>query len=87
MTGNGISGGGPANGTTLASGYRVAMVSGALEVSARLATAEELDLLVRVLEANKMLWTNSGKIQPRPKPKIEFIDELPSQEAHTAKRA
>jgi hypothetical protein len=39
------------------------------------------------LEANKMLWTNSGKIQPRPKPKIEFIDELPSQEAHTAKRA
>jgi hypothetical protein len=91
MTGNGISGGGPANGTTLASGYRVAMVSGALEVSARLATAEELDLLVRVLEANKMLWTNSGKsepkIQPKPKPKLEFIDELPSQEAHTAKRA
>jgi hypothetical protein len=48
-----------------ASGYRVAMVSGALEVSARLATAEELDLLVRVLEANKMLWTNSGSSEPK----------------------
>ena len=35
------------------------MVRGALEVSARLASAEELNLLVKVLEANKILWTNS----------------------------
>jgi hypothetical protein len=64
------------------SGYRVAMVSGALEVSARLATAEELNLLVRVLEANKSLWANSVKSEPNllsRKFKIDFPDELPSQ--------
>ena len=66
------------NGAT--SGYRVAMVSGALEVSARLATAEELDLLVRVLEANKILWTNSVTSAPNllsRKSHIDFPDELP----------
>jgi len=74
-----------------ASGYRVAMVSGALEVSARVASAEELDLLVRVLEANKILWTNSGKSEPKlqlkTKPKIEFLDEVLSQEPEAAKKA
>jgi hypothetical protein len=67
------------------------MVSGALDVSARLANAEELDLLVRVLEANKMLWTDSGKsepkIQPKPKPKIELLDESPSQATQAIKPA
>lgn len=95
MSGNGIAAsGGPAvssHGTTGASGYRVAMVSGALEVSARVASAEELDLLVRVLEANKILWTNSGKSEPKiqlkAKPKIELFDEVPSQEPEAAKKA
>ena len=95
MSGNGIAtSGGPAvssHGTTGASGYRVAMVSGALEVSARVASAEELDLLVRVLEANKILWTNSGKSEPKiqlkTKPKIELFDEVPSQEPEAAKKA
>jgi hypothetical protein len=36
-----------------ATGYRVSLVPGALEVSARLASNEELDILVKVLEANK----------------------------------
>jgi hypothetical protein len=67
------------------------MVSGALEVSARVASAEELDLLVRVLEANKILWTNSGKNEPkiqlRAKPKIDLLDEVPSQEHEAAKKA
>src|SRR5215813_8412046 len=63
MSGNGITSSGGAN-----SGYRVAMVSGALEVSARLATAEDLDLLVRVLEANKILWTPSGTSEPNLQP-------------------
>jgi hypothetical protein len=40
------------------------MVRGALEVSARLASAEELNLLVKVLEANKILWTNSVTSEP-----------------------
>jgi hypothetical protein len=95
MSGNGIAAsGGPAvslHGTTGASGYRVAMVSGALEVSARVASAEELDLLVRVLEANKILWTNSVKSEPKiqlkTKPKIELFDEVPSQEPEVAKNA
>jgi hypothetical protein len=68
------------------SGYRIAMVSGALEISARLASAEELDLLVRVLEANKMLW--SGTSEPNllsRKLKIDFLDE-PSEAAQAAKR-
>jgi hypothetical protein len=38
---------------TASSGYRVALVPGALEVSARLASNDELDILVKVLEANK----------------------------------
>ena len=77
------------NGAT--SGYRVAMVSGAtLEVSARLATAEELNLLVRVLEANKILWTNSATSKPNllsRKFKIDFPDELPLSGGTAAKRA
>jgi hypothetical protein len=36
-----------------ATGYRVSLVPGALEVSARLASNEELEILVKVLEANK----------------------------------
>jgi hypothetical protein len=93
MSGNGIAASGglsvSSHGTTGASGYRVAMVSGALEVSARVASAEELDLLVRVLEANKILWINSGKSEPKIqlKPKIELFDEVPSQEPEAAKKA
>jgi hypothetical protein len=77
MSGNEIiSGGG------MTSGYRVAMVSGAIEISARLATLEELNLLVRVLEANKILWTISATSEPNllsRKFKRDFLDELPSQ--------
>lgn len=43
---------GATNGAT-ATGYRVSLVPGALEVSARLASNEELEILVKVLEANK----------------------------------
>ena len=46
---------GPAAGATgvTATGYRVSLVPGGLEVSARLASNEELAILVKVLEANK----------------------------------
>ena len=44
---------GTATASTGATGYRVSLVPGALEVSARLASNEELDILVKVLEANK----------------------------------
>jgi hypothetical protein len=82
MSGNGITSSGGAG-----SGYRVAMVSGALEVSARLGTLEELNLLVRVLEANKILWTNSATSEPNSlsrKFKRDFPDELPFEAAERA---
>jgi hypothetical protein len=89
MSGNGIASGagasGSANGATTASGYRVSMAGGALEVSARLATPEELELLVKVLEANKVLWAGApvaaGPSLPKAKPKIEFLDGAPAQKA------
>ena len=74
MSGNGIAASGGAT-----SGYRITIVSGALEVSARLATAEELNLLVIVLQANKILWTNSVTSEPNllsRKSQIDFPDEL-----------
>jgi hypothetical protein len=44
-----------------ATGYRVSLVPGGLEVSARLASNEELATLVKVLEANKgSLGRSSG---------------------------
>ena len=42
-------------------GYRVSLVPGALEVSARLASNEELDILVKVLEANKGSLTRAAR--------------------------
>jgi hypothetical protein len=52
----------PAGGTTVSSPdmegagapscYRVSLVSGSLEVSARLKNADDLELLINVLEAN-----------------------------------
>jgi hypothetical protein len=35
--------------------YRVSVLSGSLEVSARLKSADDLELLMRVLEANKVI--------------------------------
>jgi hypothetical protein len=45
--------------------YRVSLLSGSLEVSARLKSADDLDLLVRVLEANKALFTKAEKLEPQ----------------------
>jgi hypothetical protein len=39
--------------------YRVSVVSGSLEVSARLKSADDLELLMKVLEANKALFTKA----------------------------
>ena len=41
------------SGASAISGYRIGLLPGALEVSARLASNDELDILVKVLEANK----------------------------------
>ena len=45
-----------ANGAGAPSCYRVSVVSGSLEVSARLKNADDLELLLKVLEANKGLF-------------------------------
>jgi hypothetical protein len=42
-------------------GYRISIFPTALEISARLATAEELQTLVRVLQANATIWETVTK--------------------------
>jgi hypothetical protein len=54
--------------------YRVSALSGALDVSARLKNADDLEILMKVLEVNKALFskddrsTNSEAIGTRPEP-------------------
>jgi hypothetical protein len=43
--------------------YRLSVVSGSLEVSARLKSADDLELLLKVLEANKTLFTKADRSQ------------------------
>jgi hypothetical protein len=51
-----------ATGATAApSCYRLSVLSGSLEVSARLKNADDLELLVKVLEANKGLFTKADQ--------------------------
>jgi hypothetical protein len=54
-----------ASSTAAPSCYRVSLLSGSLEVSARLKSADDLDLLVRVLEANKTLFTKAENLEPQ----------------------
>jgi hypothetical protein len=51
----------PASEAVSPSCYRVSVLSGSLEVSARLRNADDLDLLLRVLEANKVLFTKTDR--------------------------
>lgn len=46
----------PATGAAAPTGYRISILPAALEVSARLATAEELQILVKILQANAAIW-------------------------------
>ena len=41
--------------------FRVSVLSGSLEVSARLNNADDLETLVRVLEANKVLFSKEDR--------------------------
>ena len=49
-----------AGGPAAPSCYRVSVVSRSLEVSARLKNANDLELLLKVLEANKGLFSKEG---------------------------
>lgn len=58
-----------ATGTVPPTGYRVSISPSALEVSARLATAEELQVLVKVLQANAAILasaTNKAQFNSEP---------------------
>ena len=50
--------------TAAPSCYRVSVLSGSLEISARLKNADDLELLMRVLQANKALFTKADKLEP-----------------------
>jgi hypothetical protein len=50
------------NGAGAPSCYRVSVISGSLEVSARLKNADDLELLMKVLEANKALFTKTERL-------------------------
>jgi hypothetical protein len=50
-----------AGSTAAPSCYRVSVVSGSLEVSARLKNADDLELLLKVLEANKGLFAKADQ--------------------------
>ena len=54
----------PATAAVAPTGYRVSILPGALEVSARLASAEELKALVNLLQANIAVWANATKSDP-----------------------
>jgi len=49
-----------------ASCYRLSVMSGLLEVSARLKSAHDLELLLKVLEANKGLYTKADRSEREP---------------------
>ena len=42
--------------------YRISVISGSLEVSARLKNADDLELLMKVLDANKSLFTKTEQL-------------------------
>jgi hypothetical protein len=42
--------------------YRVSLFSGLLEVSARLKSADDLELLMNVLEANKLVFAKTDRL-------------------------
>ena len=53
----------PVNGGVAApSCYRISFLSGSLEVTARLKSGDDLELLVKVLEANKALFTKADRL-------------------------
>ena len=59
--------------TAAPSCYRVSVLSGSLEVSARLKSAHDLELLMRVLEANKVLFTKANRLEPENSAKMDRL--------------
>jgi hypothetical protein len=53
---------GTVGGPAAPSCYRVSLLSGSLEVTARLKSVDDLDLLVKVLEANRALFVKADRL-------------------------
>ena len=53
---------GTVGGPSAPSCYRVSSLSGSLEVTARLKSVDDLDLLVKVLEANRILFARADRL-------------------------
>jgi hypothetical protein len=51
----------PASSAAHPTGYRISIFPAAVEISARLASAEELQMLVKVLQANAAIWESATK--------------------------
>jgi hypothetical protein len=51
----------PAPSAANPTGYRISIFPAAVEISARLASAEELQMLVKVLQANAAIWETATK--------------------------
>jgi hypothetical protein len=51
----------PAPSAVQPTGYRISIFPAAVEISARLASAEELQMLVKVLQANAAIWESATK--------------------------
>jgi hypothetical protein len=51
----------PAPSAAHPTGYRISIFPTAVEISARVASAEELQALVKVLQANAALWESATK--------------------------
>jgi len=57
--------------------YRVSFVSGSLEVTARLKSTDDIELLVRVLEANKPLFEKADRMAAE----VLTLTEAPGDDA------
>jgi len=59
--------------------YRVSVISGSLEITARLKNADDLNLLVKVLEANKELFAKASPLVRPDRLENRFSKEYRSQ--------
>ena len=61
--------------------YRISQFSGAIEVTARLRCGDDLDLLLKVLEANRPLFEKSDRLA---KDVLTLTEELEAADANPA---
>jgi hypothetical protein len=70
---------GTVGGPSAPSCYRVSFLSGSLEVTARLKSVDDLDLLVKVLEANKAQFAKADRLVAEVLTLTQELRSAPSQ--------